>query len=1427
MKLLVIRIKSLGVAALVFAVSRAHQAFANPTGLSGGSATLQQLGSQLNITVGQTAVLNWQSFNIGTGETTSFLQPSANSVVFNVIGSQSPSQIFGNLNANGTVILANANGFYFGPDSLIKVGGSFIATTAPLAPDFGAGGMWLFTGMPPLANIVNYGRIEVGTGRSLYLLAEKIENHGQLSAPGGDVELAAGSEVLVSDSADGRSLSATVRLPQGTVDNFGTITADAGTIALNARVVNQDGVLQADSIANHNGVIELVAADQLHLGGHSQILARGDASTSGSAGGTIILKSDSVFTDTPGSGISVAGGSSGGNGGSVEISTAKISAVNSRVDGSAQAGFRGGSLLLDPDYIVLNQSGTGALNANGTDGTALAGANPGTTLGLNVNSAFIGLSQITLQAKYDITLADNTTWDLSGSTGQNAGQVSLEAGRNVIFGKGASILDANNWSLAIYAGVADFSHPTIVAPGAGSIYLGGFNGSSALGNNGTIQLAAGSVSLVAGQSVLVGSGSVFTTGGGSIFANALTGDINAGTSNGSADGLLQSTDFDFSDSGWIPNSILGGFSTAAGGNVTLLAGNNVISSPTVPSRQAPGASGAYGAGDVTVVAGNQITGNYVVTDGAGRLFAGVSASAAQSAAMQNPAADPSAYATALNDLVTSVKQSHNAGGNLGASPVNGNPSTAPVSLGLTRGSWNVWAANDISLKQVFNPNGAFNDSQAFAFDYAPNASVSLWAGNAIELIGGSYGSAPSSVRLTPIYAPVLSLNAGAGGIKLDQGILLAPGLYKDPKDPQTGKTYGEGSLSIVTRDGGNLTGATAAGSTVLNGITMSDSASADYRTFASEHDNLYLEDPRPSSDPLFKPVQLDISGSIGTFSLTVPTFADILVRSTKPYVTADGLSYFGTYNFGFKGRNMSSSQTTSIDVLGTIAYRGNLTTIDLTPEQAADPLPATLFTDSAAPAITAKVRYDATTGRLIYVGVMSADELAFLKNPSVIVPGQFVTQLDSNGDPLLDANGNPQLAPATAPLTLDATQMAMLQQLYSASQGATLGDQGLALAGPGTFSVSANAMDLGVSGGIRVLAPNLKSAADVELASISHAGTSLEVTTLGDLTMTSTKISNESYLGYVSVNVGGTLDVGGQFTTLGDPSAPKGIFTTSGGKVTVRAHGDVNVNGSRIAAYDGGDITVTSETGDVNAGTGGAGYVTFQALQLDPVSGNLTGVPATIPGSGILATTVVGSDAALGNVTLEAPQGSINASRGGVLQIAFNGADTKQNFIQIDAGKDINATGSGIIGSNIKLIAGGNINGVVVGSDSVNINALHNVDVTAVSGGGVSIAAAGSVSGTIVGGGDVSVSGDSIDAAVRGGSVSTAGNTSGAAIGVPPSNVAKENTEVAANVSTTTAKASSDDEDEFKSKKKGIALSRKASRVTVLLPANLKLKTQN
>ena len=1312
----------------LFLICSAASALANPTGMtvSLGSATAQQLGSQLNVTVSQLAILNWSSFNIAPGETTSFLQPGSGSVVFNIIGSANPSQIFGNLNANGTVILENANGFYFGPNSMIKVGGSFIATTAQLPPDVGSGSAWQFTGMPPTASIVNYGQIQAGQGQSLFLIAENIQNSGTLNAPAGNVELAAGQTVLVSDSPDGRGLSAQVKMPQGSVDNFGNITADAGTIALRAQVVNEDGVIQANSVQNQGGVIELTASDDLTLGANSRISANGDTSPGGSAGGTITLQSGNTFSDNPGSQISATGGFQGGNGGSIEVSAPNVLSLNSTMDAGAQSGWSAGTFFLDPANITLGTS-----TANGA---------------IDVNTAFAGFSTILLQASGNITLNAATTWNLSGSTGESSGQLTLEAGDNITFGNGSKILDANQWSVTLDAGYNVANNA--VQAGNGSIYLN----SSGSAQSGTIELAAGSINLYAGQDILLGSGSVFTTGGGSIFADALSGDINAGTSNGSGSNGRQTSDYIFTSSGATPNTILGGISTADGGNVTLIAGDDIISVPTVPAGQWPGASGAYGAGNVTLVAGNQITGNFNLANGVGYIFAGAQPNAIDTSALQNPGANPAAYQTALSDLQSAVMQNTSGNGNIGTA----SGLTGPVTLSLMQGSWNAWAANNIFINEVNNPNGAFNTEAVQPFNYALNAAANFWAGNAIELVGGDLARvARYNQNMPPIYAPILTLNAGAGGITVDNSIILYPST--------------EGGLQIITRDGGDLIGAPSTSSSTLNGITMSDSGDpSDWTTFATGH----------AATPLYAgnqtPVTVDISGSIESIALTVPTVAEINVAGN-------------TYNFGFLGQNVSPSQTTSINVGGSITYRG-----DLTSQTLASAITSGQFEDiiSGDPSLAGAFSYDPTTGAISFIGVMSAATENSLLNP-------------------VDANQNAILSGAQ----LTAWQAA-IAQLYANSQTASLGDNGLALAGPGNFNIVANSIDLGISGGISVLAP------DAALAAISPLGANITVTTTGNLDMTTSLIANESLLGAISLTVGGTLDVGGELTPFGDPDSPKGIFTTSGGNISVAAVGDVNVDGSRIAAYDGGNINVTSSAGDINAGAGGAGYVTLNALEIDPVSGQLVEIPATIPGSGILATTIFGSDALLGNITLDA-NGSVNGNQGGIVQIPFNGADTENNFIQITAGQDINAEGSGIIGSNIKLSAGGNINGAIIGTQGINIEQAQNVDVTAVSSGGVGINASGDVSGTIISGGNLAVSGNTIDASLVAENVSASGNAAGASLGIPASNVTPVNSPTADNATTASSRADADDgdSDDEKKKRKQIALMQKAGRVTVILPA--------
>jgi len=1327
--------KWLGVFLVLLGLLRQNRLLANPTGMSvmSGSATAQQLASQLNVTVSQAAILNWQSFDISAGQTTLFLQPSANSVLLNVIGGANPSQIFGSLKANGTVILENANGFYFGPDSMVKVGGSFIATTAALTPDLGSAAGWQFTGLPPLASIVNYGQIEAGAGKSLFLIAENIENHGSLNAPGGTVDLAAGQSVLVSESADGRGLSAAVTLPKGTVDNFGRITADGGSILMQAKVVNQDGWLQADSVQNRNGVIELVASTQLNLGADSQMLARGDDSAAGSEGGTVTLKSGTTFSDVDGSQIVTTGGEHGGNGGNIEVSAPDIQSLSTAMDASAHHGFVGGAFLLDPANIVLGTSGSGAVPASGIVDDSGSG-----NLFLNVNTAFKNknFSEVLLQATGNIyvgngsfnasglfTFAANPgiTWNLSSSTGQTSGQLTLEAGNSIYFGSRSLITDANNWAVSLEAGY-NFRNNTVQSGSglvySGSIYLGdvvrnssGVQSTDANGNfipsngSGSIQLASGNINLTAGGSVVVGAGSVITTAGGNIDTAALSGDISVGTR---ASGVQNSGYADNNLNIWGVSANLAGISTMAGGNVTLDAANGSIN-PSSSSSVVFGVSGAFGSepGNVTLIAGNQVFGTFNVANGTGSILAGVSV-AGGSPVIQNP------------------------GANIG-SP------THPVSLQLAAGSWNVWAGNNLYLGEVRNPAGTFDANDSFPFNYSANAAALLWAGNGITLQGQNPPRTSENSSMPSTYAPQLRLTAGAGGVTLNNPIVLAPS--------------DAGSLDISTTGGGGIMAVKYDDLTPAPSITMSASGSA--------------------------PVTLDVSGSIYGLILNVPTAANITVGGS-------------TYNFGFHGQNLTAAATTAINVAGDIIYptAPNQASVALT-----DLLPTELFstTLSGDPTVAKVLSYNAGTGLLSFNGLMTVGDLTFLLNPTV-------TELNAAGQPVLNASGNPVMVP----VTLDTAQHSALLALYADTQS----PNSLALGGPGNFNLAARNIQLGVSSGITVDFP--------ALTAISPYGANINVTASGNLDLTASEIANGGIAGGIDLNVGGTLNAGSEASVLGAPGIAKGIFTTSGGDVTVNAVGNVNVQGSRIAAFDGGNVNITSQHGDVNAGAGGEGEVVFQTLELNSTTGKLMALEPQIPFSGILATTVFGSDAALGNITIYAPNGSVNSSSGGVLQIAFNTANTAANFIDVAAGKDINATGSGVIGYNVNLKAAGNINGLVVGIQSVAVTSQQSVDVTAVSGGNVDISASGSVSGTVIGGGDVSVSGSSIDAAVRGGAVSTSGDASGATLGTPAAGPS-QNAQAADNANTVGSKTDANEDDERK-KKKGIALAQKVSRVTVLLP---------
>ena len=104
---------------------------AGPSGgqVTGGSGQITQSGN--NTTIRQNserASLSWQSFNIGPQDTVDFIQPNASAIAINRMLGNSPSDIFGHLEANGQVWLINPNGVLFGKSAQVNVGGLVAST---------------------------------------------------------------------------------------------------------------------------------------------------------------------------------------------------------------------------------------------------------------------------------------------------------------------------------------------------------------------------------------------------------------------------------------------------------------------------------------------------------------------------------------------------------------------------------------------------------------------------------------------------------------------------------------------------------------------------------------------------------------------------------------------------------------------------------------------------------------------------------------------------------------------------------------------------------------------------------------------------------------------------------------------------------------------------------------------------------------------------------------------------------------------------------------------------------------------------------------------------------------------------------------------------------------------------------------------------
>jgi filamentous hemagglutinin family protein len=1432
---------------LILTVCRLCQplALANPAGASvaQGTASIHNSGSQTTIQTSDRAYIIWQTFNIGVGETTTFLQPSSSSVVWNQINDPNPSQILGNLNANGYVVLQNQSGFYIGGQASITAHG-LIMTTAPIPiPDLAGGGAWQFNAPPPTASIINYGQINLGAGGSLFLIAHDIQNSGAISAPQGNIGLYAGQQVLVSERPDGRGLSAKVTLPQGSVDNAGNVIADAGTIAMQAQVVNQGGVVQANSVQTVNGVIELLASDSLNLGASSVISAKGDsASSASSPGGFVVLKSGNSFADTAGSAITVSG-ASGGQNGIVEI-------FGNGVDASTIQSSIGNTyaLLINPFDITLGNAKD--LSSPSSPQLRAADLSPNYT-------------KIALFADDNILL--QTAWTLYANP-DPMGALNLEAGNNIIFNNGSGIKAVlstsssgsstaaqNNWGVNLTAGTqlpAD-SKPD---PTQGTV-INGVNRLDGiyLDGNSYIQLLSGSADLWAANELIVdpgtglfsaGNNGIRTLKGGSINVTAEYGDVNTGANyNGYLFAQKAAPYYK------VNAANLGGISTAAGGDVTISAGGDVTS--FLPRQnnwnqaQYDGGTGAFGPqpGNVTITAGGNVSGHYVLANGVGTITAG---------------------------------------GDIG-SPI----TSGGFALSLIDGSWSVYAPHgSIYLQDARNPNGVFNVGAGnvgstvasyagyHRFDYSPLSSVLLDAGNSVEITGaGAPHQSPADSDPVPLlFPPTLQVIAGgSGGFVLDTDVILFPSAW--------------GNLHITTLNGGDFQ--SSQGNNFS--LEMSDSGSKqwDPNPPASGFGSFGISDHAATPPELNNPdpVEISIAGSMNNVTIYVTKEAQVTVGGDM-------------FNSSLIGENLHASDVTSINVAGKIYYPPIYAFAPLTAPivgvkglAVLNPTWDSIFYLLVDPAKTASFEVPANASTTLLMSYADSLRLilsnsgnpnpGFIYDPSTHQLGfQFQmssTIRDALEGPLeiikVDQFGNPVIQRGQANLGQDPNKYyfatttvsfvppSVIQSLYDRSQASAKSKNdlspGLQIGGPGQFNISAASIDLGSSLGI--LSWGIGNATTVgaglnyaSLAPLTESGAAINVNVAGDLNMLTSTIASIDG-GDVTVN----SRQGGVYLSLGDfslipPNAGNicyGIFTSGHSDVKVTADKDINVGGARIAAFNGGDVFVESSDGDVNAGNGANSTLTVPVIYLDPtthlpISGTIGDGSKDNPrpyGSGILAISPTteyqtpGGNPLPGNITVVTPRGDIVSTLGGIQQFALNGSIAGGPTITLTAGTpasggspgypgNIDLGAGGVIGGTLNLTAQGNIQGLIVSRQSTTIDAAGNFSGTLLSAGNANISAGGTVSGTIVGIGGISANVGTMEATLLSQNVSVGGGQAQSTLGTSATATATSQSAAQQASNDTKQQVALDntlEDDDIKKKGKHPALTRRTGRVTVILPKTM------
>ncbi|MBI4971066.1 MAG: filamentous hemagglutinin N-terminal domain-containing protein, partial [Candidatus Omnitrophica bacterium] len=1274
---------------------------------SGDVQISQPDANTLNVSASDHAIINWQSFGIAQNEIVNFSQPFSSAAVLNNVTGGEMSVIAGTLNANGNVYLVNPAGIYFSPTAEVNVGGLIASSLSISSQNFLEDKM-LFERPDGtrVGAVINAGQIMVARpGAVVAMIGNVVKNEGVIVANLGHVALASGDRVTMSFDSKGllqvdvteavsENAFQDVEVPiSSAVENSGKIEANGGTVLLTGdelgqlfeRVVNQSGVIEADSVGTYRGRVVLnagrgsaVVSGEIETrgtkttGGEIRILGE-DVKLLGATldasgdlgGGTVLVGGDyQGKADTPtafhtfvdassvikadarvaGDGgkvilwsesstlyygnISGRGGDESGNGGFAEVSGKIYLDYDGRTDLRAPNGAIG-TLLLDPNNITISIGANANMSSSGGDpNTYTTTANSGILNTTTLNAA-LGLASVVVQTGTaglnsqpgNITVANTIT------APANANNLTLSAHNNIAISTGATIdMSASSGNLTL---TADSD-----ASGVGAISRAG---------TGTIAMGTGTLSMTAGSGIGTSALPMQTTGltnvsantgtGGIFITNATSGNINitgltTTTGAASTGGNISVTNSFAGGSITVSGAITGGANAAGStGNILLTAtGGNIIVNADLTTGNATLAD----TGAVNAVASGSITLN--TGAGAGDVT-GIGALITGSAILTGAAGAGADTATSGTITITATS------GAIGLSHANALQTGAASRTGAGAGTDTATVGNIVLSSATEINNGTASTAMTFTPGTPSGAATNNFGTLAVTTTSGAAGnaflSASNQIRLA------------ASTIAKDFQLTTTGSITQTGTQTITGTssfTAGANAITLATATN-NFTGAVSLSNSGANNVSIRDANAIILGTVTVGSGTLTVT-----------AVGITQTGAI-TQAVAAGT-ASFAGGAGVVTLTNAGNDFTGSVGITNSGANAVSVTDANAIVLGTMTVGTSTLTVNAT---GAITQTGIITQAAAAGAVTFNAGANPITltdASNNFIGAVSlnnsgANDVAIRDVNAIVLGASAVGSgtLTVNASGAITQTGAIIQAAAAGTSTFNAGAGAIT--LTTATNNFT-GAVSLNNSGANSVSIrDTNAIVLGDSavgsGTLTVTAVGITQTGAITQA--AGAGTASFVGGAGVITLTN---AANDFTGTVTLSNSGANDVSitdvNALTLGASPTGLGNLTVTVGGTLTISGAVSTAVN----AAGSTGNISMTTTAGNIvinaNVSTGNASQADSAAVET-PTSGSITFVSAgSISGTGstITGTATITGVVAAGADVVTSGSISLTASGGGI-----------------------------------------------------------------------------------------------------------------------------------------------------------------------------------